>query len=504
MGTLLWFIHQHDLMEHAQEFESDVDSALRSMTLHLQHNQEHLALLAAKFAPGALKAQAFQDEVFAFVRDNPELENVILTDADLIVLRVVPDANTGRSLGRRWSPGKSFRAYLHAQATHQPAHTGLFEIHQRQAGFAVYVPIWRDGEFLGTIGGIYTCEKFLRHTVPRHVLENNRVSLISERDPLSCSLGDVAHIDDDFVRDVEFTLSDQGIWLRLQRYEGDLFEIEVWLLIALCVMLTLGMAYGMVVLARYAAERQQAQQVLRRERDNLVNVFEAMADGVAIVSTQLDLQYVNPVLVQDFGPYEHRKCYAYFHGHSEPCATCMMDDIIAGKMVHTEWCYPRNERTYDLIDTQVNNPDGSISKLKIFRDMTERAEAEAALEESEQRFHQLFERAADALFLYDVEGRIVDVNQTACDTLGYSRDEFQALTMADICLECSSGPLQNLLHARSPATPRIPATLLARPCPATSRSGRPRSRRSNSGSRPNELQQSRRACVWRKVRVSIG
>ena len=59
----------------------------------------------------------------------------------------------------------------------------------------------------------------------------------------------------------------------------------------------------------------------------------------------------------------------------------VMDDVIAGKAVHTEWCYPRNGRTYDLIDTRVENADGSVSKLKMFRDMTERVDAQKALEQ---------------------------------------------------------------------------------------------------------------------------
>jgi signal transduction histidine kinase len=49
---------------------------------------------------------------------------------------------------------------------------------------------------------------------------------------------------------------------------------------------------------------------------------------------------------------------------------------LAGKTVRWEWYSLKNERTYDLIDTPLKNPDGSISKLEIFRDITERKRAE--------------------------------------------------------------------------------------------------------------------------------
>ena len=42
LGTLLWFMRRHDLMDHADEFASDVDSALQSVRLHLQSDEKFL------------------------------------------------------------------------------------------------------------------------------------------------------------------------------------------------------------------------------------------------------------------------------------------------------------------------------------------------------------------------------------------------------------------------------------------------------------------------------
>ncbi|UCF40731.1 MAG: sigma 54-interacting transcriptional regulator [Gemmatimonadota bacterium] len=56
------------------------------------------------------------------------------------------------------------------------------------------------------------------------------------------------------------------------------------------------------------------------------------------------------------------------------------------------------------------------------RDVTQRKEAEAKLKESEERFRRLVERAADAFYVIEQDGRIVDVNQQAADSTGYDRD----------------------------------------------------------------------------------
>ena len=131
-----------------------------------------------------------------------------------------------------------------------------------------------------------------------------------------------------------------------------------------------------VVIYSDETDRKRAEEELRLERDNLNHIFEAMEDGIYIANQQYDIQYVNPVLKKDFGIYEGRKCYEYFHDRTEVCPWCKNPDVFAGKTVRWEWYSFKNQRTYDLIDTPLKNPDGSISKLEIFRDITERKQAE--------------------------------------------------------------------------------------------------------------------------------
>lgn len=55
-----------------------------------------------------------------------------------------------------------------------------------------------------------------------------------------------------------------------------------------------------------------------------------------------------------------------------------------------------------------------------------------SLEQSEQRYKTLLETATDAFFLHDMQGRFVDVNQQACRSLGYSREELLGLSVIDV------------------------------------------------------------------------
>ncbi len=54
------------------------------------------------------------------------------------------------------------------------------------------------------------------------------------------------------------------------------------------------------------------------------------------------------------------------------------------------------------------------------------------LKESEARFREVVEQSVDALFIMEMDGRIVDVNYAACETLGYKRQELLDLNIMDI------------------------------------------------------------------------
>ena len=62
----------------------------------------------------------------------------------------------------------------------------------------------------------------------------------------------------------------------------------------------------------------------------------------------------------------------------------------------------------------------------------ERKRTQDSVRRSEARFRRLVEHAGDSFLLHDLEGRIVDVNQTACESLGYSRDELLGLRIENI------------------------------------------------------------------------
>ncbi len=76
--------------------------------------------------------------------------------------------------------------------------------------------------------------------------------------------------------------------------------------------------------------------------------------------------------------------------------------------------------------------DGVMVLEGYITDITDRVRAEAALAESEERFRSIFEEAGIGILLTDTHGRIVKANPALQQILGYSADELQGMTAAEM------------------------------------------------------------------------
>jgi PAS domain S-box-containing protein len=129
----------------------------------------------------------------------------------------------------------------------------------------------------------------------------------------------------------------------------------------------------------------QSREAIARQRDQIANILNSMVDGVYISDQHYNIEFVNRALETQFGAVEGRKCYQYLNDREDVCPWCKNRAVFSeGKTVRWEWYSEKTGRTYDLMDTPFRNADGSVSKLEVFRDITERKQMEQALRDNEQ------------------------------------------------------------------------------------------------------------------------
>ena len=80
--------------------------------------------------------------------------------------------------------------------------------------------------------------------------------------------------------------------------------------------------------------------------------------------------------------------------------------------------------------------NGQDCILAMFYDMTEQVQAQAVLQESEEKYRQLFEAESDAIFLIENKsGIILEVNDAATALYGYSKEELLKMKNSDLSAE---------------------------------------------------------------------
>lgn len=87
----------------------------------------------------------------------------------------------------------------------------------------------------------------------------------------------------------------------------------------------------------------------------------------------------------------------------------------------------------DSVEKRVVVRTAELSKVNrtLQSEMRQRALADEASRRSEHRFRQLFNQASDAAMVHDIDGRVVDANEIACASLGYTREELLTMGVPD-------------------------------------------------------------------------
>ena len=173
---------------------------------------------------------------------------------------------------------------------------------------------------------------------------------------------------------------------------------------------------------------------LEEREQFLASVFDSIQDGISILDADLNVVRVNRTMEQW---YRHvpslvgKKCYEVYHGREAECDNCPSVRTLETGRSAAE-LVPRigadgevngwlELYTYPLIDRETGAQSGIIEYV---RDVTEKREAEGALEETRERFRVAFQASPDPIVIVRLSDRVVvDVNEGFVVNTGYSTSQ---------------------------------------------------------------------------------
>jgi PAS domain S-box-containing protein len=171
--------------------------------------------------------------------------------------------------------------------------------------------------------------------------------------------------------------------------------------------------------------------MIDQEIHRFAPILDALIDGIYVVDEDLNIEYMNQAMIREFGEGTGKKCYQVLHREDELCPWCRAEEVFAGGTVSWQHQISTRGRTYDLLEFPLKNSDGTTSKVSIFKDITEKKEAEETIRSSEEAYKRLFENVAVGVYISSKEGRFLDANKALLEMLGYeSKEEFLKIDIA--------------------------------------------------------------------------
>ncbi|MFC1855577.1 PAS domain S-box protein [Thermodesulfobacteriota bacterium] len=99
-----------------------------------------------------------------------------------------------------------------------------------------------------------------------------------------------------------------------------------------------------------------------------------------------------------------------------------------------------------LVTSATRDPNGKyLYNFAMIEDITERKLAEEQLFDNEEKYKTLFNSASDSIFITDLKGDFLEVNDVACDLIGYSKEELASKSIKDINAPGHEGRILDML-----------------------------------------------------------
>ncbi|MBI4418696.1 MAG: PAS domain S-box protein, partial [Ignavibacteriales bacterium] len=209
-----------------------------------------------------------------------------------------------------------------------------------------------------------------------------------------------------------------------------------------------------VATLRDVSERKRTEERFRA-------LIEHSTDGIALLARDGVIRYTGPSTARILGyesqDFTDRIGFEFIHPDDAPAIERAFGELVAHprRIMLLEFRLKHKNGVWRWIEATANNllDEPSIQAVVLnYRDITDRKSIEEALKKSEIEYRNLFERANDAIFIFEPQGEVIlEANSKACQLYGFTRDELIGMSLKNLTKDVGRGEfeIQELLRHKS-------------------------------------------------------
>ncbi|PSR18664.1 diguanylate cyclase [filamentous cyanobacterium CCP3] len=208
-----------------------------------------------------------------------------------------------------------------------------------------------------------------------------------------------------------------------------------------------GSPLGAVVVMHDITDRKRMEDALRISEARLSSIFETIPDGIVILNVQGQLVTANSAAEQILRLSRDELTERTYDDPAWAIATVDGQPFVPENLPFMQAL--RTGKSVYSVEQVITHADGARSILCVnaspltdakgtithvvasISDITERKQAELALQASEERYRSVIETTAEGIVLQDADGTIYTCNASAADILGLTVDQLMGRTSLD-------------------------------------------------------------------------
>jgi histidine kinase len=179
-------------------------------------------------------------------------------------------------------------------------------------------------------------------------------------------------------------------------------------------------------------------KALNQQRDEYQNLFKMVPCIVTVQDRDYRLLGYNREFAEKFDPRIGEFCYKAYKGREEKCVICPVEKTFKdGKPHYSEESGVDKDGTikhWMVRTTPIKDGNGQIvAAMEMNLDITERKQLEEKLEQSEKKYHAIFNNIPNPVFVLMPESfEILDCNDSVAFVYGYQRAELIGSLFSDL------------------------------------------------------------------------